>query len=234
MPERRAAERQPNCPDRRPRKAHSGLISAPRRSTEEYVAQDWAAVAKAIDSRLAELGLRQQQLAQRAHVSLAIVRELQHNLVQRRRSARTLEALSLALEWHPRHLPRRPDRPDTARSRRGGLRAAGHRRRALGRHREPAQRHRVPAGHPDRTPDRRGHVTDPAMIDDRPLFQPPRPSKAQRHCIGSDSAVRSNSDSSLAPCQQVKMETPSQTMNRPGTNSAPPTQFQCTSWPRRA
>jgi len=68
------------------------------------VAQDWAAVAKAIDSRLAELGLRQQQLAQRAHVSLAIVRELQHNLVQRRRSARTLEALSLALEWHPRHL----------------------------------------------------------------------------------------------------------------------------------
>jgi hypothetical protein len=68
------------------------------------VAQDWAAVAKAIDSRLAELGLRQQQLAQRAHVSLAIVRELQHNSVQRRRSARTLEALSLALEWHPRHL----------------------------------------------------------------------------------------------------------------------------------
>lgn len=67
------------------------------------MAQDWAAVAKAIDSRLAELGLRQQQLAQRAHVSLAIVRELQHNSVQRRRSARTLEALSLALEWHPRH-----------------------------------------------------------------------------------------------------------------------------------
>ena len=68
------------------------------------MAQDWAAVAKAIDSRLAELGLRQQQLATRAHVSLAIVRELQHNTVQRRRSARTLEALSLALEWHPRHL----------------------------------------------------------------------------------------------------------------------------------
>jgi len=68
------------------------------------VSQDWAAVAKAIDSRLAELGLRQQQLATRAAVSLAIVRELQHNTVQRRRSARTLEALSLALEWHPRHL----------------------------------------------------------------------------------------------------------------------------------
>jgi hypothetical protein len=80
------------------------LTSVPRRSTEEYVAQDWAAVAKAIDSRLAELGLRQQQLATRAHVSLAIVRELQHNTVERRRSARTLEALSLALEWHPRHL----------------------------------------------------------------------------------------------------------------------------------
>lgn len=68
------------------------------------MAQDWAAVAHAIDSRLAELGMRQQQLASRAHVSLAIVRELQHNTVQRRRSGRTLEALSLALEWHPRHL----------------------------------------------------------------------------------------------------------------------------------
>lgn len=54
--------------------------------------------------RLAELGMRQRDLADRAHVSQAIVRELQHNTRQRRRSARTLEALSLALGWHPHHL----------------------------------------------------------------------------------------------------------------------------------
>nr|WP_221219896.1 XRE family transcriptional regulator [Prauserella isguenensis] len=51
-----------------------------------------------------ELGLRQRDLADRSHVSQAIVREIQHRTVERRRSARTLEALSLALEWHPGHL----------------------------------------------------------------------------------------------------------------------------------
>lgn len=65
---------------------------------------DWAAVAAAMSRRLAELGMRQRDLAERAHVSQAIVRELQHNTAQRRRSARTLEALSVALGWHPRHL----------------------------------------------------------------------------------------------------------------------------------
>ncbi len=65
---------------------------------------DWAAVAKAMDRRLSELGLRQRDLAERAHVSQAIVRELQHNTKQRRRSTRTLEALSVALGWHPGHL----------------------------------------------------------------------------------------------------------------------------------
>jgi transcriptional regulator with XRE-family HTH domain len=65
---------------------------------------DWAAVAKAMDRRLTEIGMRQRDLAERAHVSQAIVRELQHNTTQRRRSARTLEALSVALGWHPGHL----------------------------------------------------------------------------------------------------------------------------------
>jgi hypothetical protein len=68
------------------------------------VAQDWAAVATAIDTRLAELNWRQRELAERAQVSVAIVRELHRNTTQRRRSARTLEALSLALGWHPEHL----------------------------------------------------------------------------------------------------------------------------------
>jgi transcriptional regulator with XRE-family HTH domain len=51
-----------------------------------------------------ELSIAQHELAERANVSQAIVRELQHNTAQRRRSARTLEALSTALGWHPRHL----------------------------------------------------------------------------------------------------------------------------------
>jgi len=68
------------------------------------VTQNWLSVATAINSRLHELGWRQRELAERAQVSVAIVRELQHNTAQRRRSARTLEALSLALGWHPDHL----------------------------------------------------------------------------------------------------------------------------------
>ncbi|HEX5405366.1 MAG TPA: XRE family transcriptional regulator [Pseudonocardiaceae bacterium] len=66
--------------------------------------EDWATVATAINQRLTELGWRQRELAQRSHVSLAIVRELQHNTVQRRRGPRTLESLSVALGWHPQHL----------------------------------------------------------------------------------------------------------------------------------
>ncbi|HEY0639828.1 MAG TPA: XRE family transcriptional regulator [Pseudonocardiaceae bacterium] len=80
------------------------------------MSEDWAAVSKAINERMTALGLRQGELVRRAHVSKAIVRELQHNVVQRRRSARTLEALSVALDWHPRHLlavlnGRRPPEP---------------------------------------------------------------------------------------------------------------------------
>jgi transcriptional regulator with XRE-family HTH domain len=83
------------------------------------VTEDWAAVAKAISVRVNELGWRQRELAERSHVSQAIVRELQHHTVERRRSARTLEALSTTLGWHPQHLlavlqnrtPPHPDEP---------------------------------------------------------------------------------------------------------------------------
>lgn len=79
--------------------------------------EDWAAVAKAINQRVNELGWRQRELAERSHVSQAIVRELQHHTVERRRSERTLEALSATLGWHPQHLNavlhgRRPPEPD--------------------------------------------------------------------------------------------------------------------------
>ncbi len=80
------------------------LISALRRSAEEWVSEDWAAVAKAINERVNALGWRQRELAERSHVSQAIVRELQHHTVERRRSPRTLESLSVTLGWHPQHL----------------------------------------------------------------------------------------------------------------------------------
>lgn len=66
--------------------------------------EDWAAVADAINKRVDELGWPQGELAQRSHVSRATVREVQHHTAERRRSARTLEALSIALGWHPRHI----------------------------------------------------------------------------------------------------------------------------------
>lgn len=81
------------------------------------MSEDWAAVAAAIKRRVNELGWRQRELAQRSHVSQATVREIQHHTVERRRSARTLEALSVALGWHPQHLAavlhhRRPPKLD--------------------------------------------------------------------------------------------------------------------------
>ncbi len=68
--------------------------------------EDWAAVARAISGRVRELGWRQRELAERSHVSVAVVRELQRHTVERRRSPRTLEALSVALGWEPEHLHR--------------------------------------------------------------------------------------------------------------------------------
>ena len=68
------------------------------------MSEDWAAVAQAISQRMAELGINQRQLIERSQVSKATVGELYHNSAQRRPSARTLEALSMALEWHPQHL----------------------------------------------------------------------------------------------------------------------------------
>ncbi|WP_026425757.1 helix-turn-helix domain-containing protein [Actinokineospora inagensis] len=68
------------------------------------MAEEWSAVAAAIKSRSRELGLRQKQLAERSQVSQAIIRELENHTVERRRNTKTLEALSIALEWHPGHL----------------------------------------------------------------------------------------------------------------------------------
>lgn len=68
------------------------------------MSDDWAAVASAINERVSELGWRQRELAERSHVSPAIVREIQRHTVERRRSPRTLESLSVTLGWPPHHL----------------------------------------------------------------------------------------------------------------------------------
>lgn len=70
----------------------------------EGVSEDWAAVARAINERVRELGWRQRELAERSQVSPAVVREIQRHSVERRRSPRTLESLSVALGWEPGRL----------------------------------------------------------------------------------------------------------------------------------
>jgi transcriptional regulator with XRE-family HTH domain len=68
------------------------------------VSEDWAAVATAITERLLELGWQQRELAERSHVSPATIREIQRHTVERRRSPRTLESLSVSLGWSPDYL----------------------------------------------------------------------------------------------------------------------------------
>ncbi|NLT53721.1 MAG: XRE family transcriptional regulator [Actinomycetales bacterium] len=68
------------------------------------MSDDWAAVAAAVNARVAELRMTQQDLASRSKVSPATIREIQHNHRPRRRYGRTLAALSEALEWPSDHL----------------------------------------------------------------------------------------------------------------------------------
>ncbi|GAB2657150.1 hypothetical protein GCM10027271_14630 [Saccharopolyspora gloriosae] len=64
----------------------------------------WDAVATAINTRLAELDLTQRELAERSGVSTATLRQLQNNYEPRRRSPRTLAAISEGLRWPADHL----------------------------------------------------------------------------------------------------------------------------------
>ncbi|HEX4721894.1 MAG TPA: transcriptional regulator [Pseudonocardiaceae bacterium] len=66
--------------------------------------EDWAAVSRAIIKRMTELSLKQSDVITVSRVSKAIVGEIQHNTVQRRRSERTLVALSEALQLPPNYL----------------------------------------------------------------------------------------------------------------------------------
>ncbi len=72
----------------------------------EEVAEDWDAVARAIQDRLTETRATQMDVASRARVSLTTLRELQHNANPRRRRPQTLSAVSEALGWPPEYLTR--------------------------------------------------------------------------------------------------------------------------------
>jgi transcriptional regulator with XRE-family HTH domain len=67
------------------------------------VTEDWAAVGAAVKQRRTELGFTQVVLGERAVVSKQVVYELENEIV-RRRSPRTLSALSKTLGWHDGHL----------------------------------------------------------------------------------------------------------------------------------
>lgn len=72
------------------------------------MAEDWGAVSRAITARMEELPMNQRQLIDRSGVSRAIVREIQHNTIQRDRSDRTLSAPS---DKRPARTDQRAEQP---------------------------------------------------------------------------------------------------------------------------
>jgi hypothetical protein len=86
-----------------PETGDSGIIRLPAGHRSGKASEDWEVVAKALDHRLDELGWTQTVLAQRSRVSSATIRELLHG-AERRRNARILQDVSIALGWHPDHL----------------------------------------------------------------------------------------------------------------------------------
>ncbi|MFI0470925.1 helix-turn-helix domain-containing protein [Saccharopolyspora sp. 5N102] len=65
------------------------------------MSKDWAAVAAAINTRLADLDMTQRELAERSGVSTATLRQLQapETYPPKRRTPRLLAAISSALRW---------------------------------------------------------------------------------------------------------------------------------------
>lgn len=73
---------------------------------EAAVGDDWAAVAEAIRSRLAELGITQKQLVARSGVSESTIRQLMNNYGPRQRNRHTLEDISKGLNQSADYLNR--------------------------------------------------------------------------------------------------------------------------------
>jgi transcriptional regulator with XRE-family HTH domain len=91
---------QPQTHDERPRPAWAGVYTA----RGPVAGEDWAAVASAINERMAALRIGQQELAQLSGVSVSTVRHVQHGAPGRRVQNKTLAALSCALGWPDEHL----------------------------------------------------------------------------------------------------------------------------------
>jgi hypothetical protein len=73
---------------------------------ESLMDGDWEAVAWAIAGRMRQLRATQAAVVQASGVSLSMLRELEHNIRQRRRKPETLAAISQALSWPPDYLER--------------------------------------------------------------------------------------------------------------------------------
>ncbi|WP_261561375.1 helix-turn-helix domain-containing protein [Frankia tisae] len=65
--------------------------------------EDWAAVAVALNERMARRRIGQQDLARESGVSVSTLRELQHG-AGRRVQNKTLTAIARALDWPDNHL----------------------------------------------------------------------------------------------------------------------------------
>jgi DNA-binding Xre family transcriptional regulator len=65
--------------------------------------EDWAAVATAVNARMAQLRIGQQDLANRSGVSVSTLRQVQHG-AGRRVQNKTLTAIARALDWPDDHL----------------------------------------------------------------------------------------------------------------------------------
>ncbi|MEV6985016.1 helix-turn-helix transcriptional regulator [Sphaerisporangium sp. NPDC051017] len=66
---------------------------------------DWAAVAKVVNDRMAELGMTQRELIERSKVAPMTIRQIQQG-VDRKRNRNTLVAISRALGLPDEHLSR--------------------------------------------------------------------------------------------------------------------------------
>jgi transcriptional regulator with XRE-family HTH domain len=81
---------------------------------EVSVGDNWAAVAEAIRTRVADLGITQKELVTRSGVSESTIRQLQNNYGPRKRNRHTLEDLSRGLGWPDYYLGRLLDDTPTS------------------------------------------------------------------------------------------------------------------------
>jgi len=70
----------------------------------EQPGEDWAAVAEALNARMAACRMSQHRLAETSGISVATIRRLQHGAGRRRVRDDTQTALSAALDWPDHHL----------------------------------------------------------------------------------------------------------------------------------